>query len=158
LLGIQKHSTGEKSVEYPHGRRYWEIPHDVALHLARIGFDAGTLICTDWSKLALAIREFDAAKESRYAKEDAQLDLEARKESLRKAMQTHRRTTVANTATPSQVLETFHLNNRIAKEIIRAQGEEEERGSLQQSGPRPGHKLYRAVDDDYLGDSLKMHE
>jgi hypothetical protein len=153
LLGIEKHHTGEKSAEFPHGKRYWEFPHDVAVHLERLGIDPSTLVCTDWSKLALAIREFDQAKEARYAKEHAELDFEARSAAVNEVLQTYRRTKPPKTATPSQVLESYHLNNRIAKEIIKAQEDLppsswQEKIALAPDDSRPGKYGMPIPDED----------
>jgi hypothetical protein len=121
LLGIKSLTTGEKSERFPKGKSYWQFPEDMAVNLERIGIDQATHICIDRGKFNLALDELEQAEAARLEAKYAGQDLEARSAAINEAMQTYRPTKPPRTATPAQYLRDHMLNQKIAKEIIKAQ-------------------------------------
>ena len=160
LLGIKSLATGEKSDRFPKGKSYWQFPEDMAVNLQRIGIDPATHICIDRAKFNLALLELEQAEAAKLEAKYAGQDLEARKAAINKTMQSYRPTKPPKTATPQHYLHNHVLNQRIAKELLKAQGEDGERASLQHSGPA-GHKYYPPVQEDDSpgwGEGIKMHD
>jgi hypothetical protein len=93
----------------------------MAVNLERIGIDPATHICVDRQKYSLALLELEQGKAAELEAKYAGQDLEARTAAIKEAMQRYRPTKPPQTATPSQVLEGYYLNNKVAREIIRAQ-------------------------------------
>jgi hypothetical protein len=141
LLGIKSLATGEKSDRFPKGKSYWQFPDDMAVNLERIGIDPATHVCIDRGKFNLALLELEQAEAAKLEAKYAGQDLEARSAAIHEAMQRYRPTKPPKTATPSQVLESYHLNNKIAREIIKAQ---------EGFSPSPYQKKIAAAPDDYV--------
>jgi len=153
LLGIESLATKE-------GVCYWQFPEDMSVNLARAGIEASTHICVDRQKYNLALLELEQGKAAELEAKYADQDLEARKAAIREAMQSYRPTKPPKTAPPQHYLHNHVLNQRIAKELLKAQGEDGERASLQHSGPA-GHKYYPPVQEDDSpgwGEGIKMHD
>jgi hypothetical protein len=139
------------------GFRNWRVPPTLDIRYERAGIDPRSGICIDREKYKAVVLQGEQEK----AQKKARKDEEQRKETIAevvKGFQPLELKPRAKTANVQHFLHNDFQNRRIAREIRKAQGQEEERASLPHS-TRAGHKYYPPVrQDDSGGEGIQIHK